>query len=70
MKDSIIRFLIVIVEILKCIFLGLFLLVAFIGIILFILIAIAIGLMVLPICLIYIIKFWIEDNFYGKGDCS
>ena len=67
MKDCFIRFLIFFVEILKCIFIGLFLLVAFIGLILFMPIAIAIGLMLLPVCLIYIINFWIEDNFYG-GD--
>ncbi len=66
MKDSIIRFLIVFVEILKCIFIGLFLLVGFIGLILFIPIAIAIGLMVLPICLIYFIKVSIDEKFYGE----
>ena len=63
-----IRFLIVLIEILKCIFLGLFLLAAFIGFILMVPIAIAIGVMVLPICLIYIIKDLIDDNFYGEGD--
>lgn len=68
MKDCFIRFLIVFVEILKCIFIGLFLLVAFIGLILFIPIAIAIGLMVLPICLIYFIKVSIDDLFYGEGE--
>lgn len=68
MKDCFIRFLIFFIEILKCIFLGLFLLAAFIGFLFLVPIAIAIGLMVLPICLIYIIKFWIEDNFYGEGD--
>lgn len=68
MKDSLIRILIVFVEILKCIFLGLFLLVAFIGILLFIPIAIAIGLMVLPICLIYFIKVIIEEKFYGERE--
>ena len=68
MKDCFIRFLIFFIEILKCIFLGLFLLAAFIGFMLLVPIAIAIGLMVLPICLIYIIKNWIEDKFYGEGD--
>lgn len=68
MKDCFIRFLIFFVEILKCIFIGLFLLVAFIGLILFMPIAIAIGLMAMPICLIYFIKVIIDDKFYGEGD--
>lgn len=68
MKDCFIRFLIFFVEILKCIFIGLFLLVAFIGLILFIPIAIAVGLMVLPICLIYFIKVSIDDIFYGERE--
>lgn len=68
MRDCVIRLLIVLIEILKCIFLGLFLLAAFIGFILMVPIAIAIGVMVLPICLIYIIKDLIDDNFYGEGD--
>lgn len=67
MRDSFIRFLIFFIEILKCIFIGLFLLVAFIGFLLLVPIAIAVGLMLLPVCLIYTINFWIEDNFYG-GD--
>ena len=67
MRDSFIRFLIYFIEILKCTFIGMFLLVAFIGFLLLVPIAIAIGLMLLPVCLIYIINFWIEDNFYG-GD--
>ena len=68
MKDCFIRFLIFFVEILKCIFIGLFLLVAFIGLILFMPIAIAVGLMVLPICLIYFIKVSIADIFYGERE--
>jgi hypothetical protein len=68
MKDCFIRFLIFFVEILKCIFIGLFLLVAFIGLILFMPIAIAVGLMVLPICLIYFIKVSIDDIFYGERE--
>ena len=68
MKDCFIRFLIFFIEILKCIFLGLFLLAAFIGFLFLVPIAIAIGLMVLPICLIYIITIWIEDKFYGERD--
>lgn len=68
MKDCFIRFLIFFVEILKCIFIGLFLLVAFIGLILFIPIAIAIGLMAMPICLIYFIKVSIDDIFYGERE--
>lgn len=67
MRDSFIRFLIFFIEILKCTFIGMFLLVAFIGFLLLVPIANAIGLMLLPICLIYIIKIWIEDIFYG-GD--
>lgn len=68
MKDCFIRFLIVLLEILKCIFLGLFLLAAFIGFLLMVPIAIAIGLVVLPICLIFFISFCIDDNFYGEGE--
>ena len=66
MRDSFIRFLIFFIEILKCTFMGMFLLAAFIGFLLLVPIAIAVGLMLLPVCLIYIIKFWIEDNFYGE----
>ncbi len=31
-------------------------------------IAIAIRVMVLPICLIYIIKIWIDDNLYDDDE--
>ena len=68
MRDCVIRFLIVLIEILKSIFLVLFLLAAFIGFILMVPIAIAIGVMVLPICLIYIIKIWIDDNLYDDDE--
>lgn len=68
MWDNFFRFLIFFIEILKCTFIVMFLLAAFIGFLLLVPIAIAIGLMVLPVCLFYIIIFWIEDKFYGEGD--
>jgi hypothetical protein len=68
MKDFFIRFAIVFMETLKCIFLGLFITAIIIGLILLVPIAIAILVMILPICLIYIIKFLIDDNHYGEGE--